>query len=258
MRNHTRSSSLVLQSFASALILSSLLLCSCAAFRAPAVPMPAIDLTPNHSGRCLVVLLPGRFASPEEFRSARFAEAAAARGLRIDLVAADAHLGYYRNRSVVERLRNDIVGPARAAGYEQIWIAGTSLGGLGGLIYLKEHPDDLAGVLSIAPFLGDDELIREIERAGGGAAWTAPPPGEGEAVGITLWRWLSAGRPGSESVPLHLGWGKRDDFDRSNRLLAGMLPPERAYPVEGGHDFKAWSLVWNEFLDRERPCEEKE
>ena len=73
MSNHTRAAGLVLQSFASALILSSLLLCSCAAFRAPAVPMPAIDLTPDHSGRCLVVLLPGRFASPEEFRSAGFA-----------------------------------------------------------------------------------------------------------------------------------------------------------------------------------------
>lgn len=243
--------------FAPALVLSSLLLCSCGPFRAQVVPMPTIDLGPERTGRCLVVLLPGRFANPEEFRRAGFAEAVAARGLRIDLVAVDAHLGYYRGRSVVERLRTDIIGPARSAGYEQVWIAGTSLGGLGGLIYMKDHPGDLSGVLSIAPFLGDDKLIREIEQAGGAAEWTAPAPSEDEEVGLTLWRWLSAGRPGSESVPLHLGWGNLDDFDRSNRLLANMLPPERSYTVDGGHDFTAWSLVWAAFLDRERLCEDK-
>lgn len=242
--------------FAPALVLS-LLLCACGPFRAQVAPIPTIDLTPERAGRCLVVLLPGRFASPEEFRRAGFAEAVAARGLRIDLVAVDAHLGYYRGRSVVDRLRTDVIGPARAAGYEQVWIAGTSLGGLGGLIYLKNHPEDLAGVLAIAPFLGDDALIGEIEQAGGAAEWTAPASSDDEEVGLTLWRWLAAGRTGAESVPLYLGWGGRDDFDRSNRLLSRMLPAERIYTVDGGHDFTAWNLVWAEFLDRVRPCEDE-
>lgn len=243
--------------FAPALVLLPLLLCSCGPFRAQVVPIPTITLTPEGAGRCLVVLLPGRFANPEEFRRAGFAEAARARGLRLDLVAVDAHLGYYRGRSIVERLRNDIILPARAAGYEQVWIAGTSLGGLGGLIYLKEHPNDLSGVLAIAPFLGDDKLIHEIEQSGGAAEWSAPAPSDGEEVGLTLWRWLAAGRPGSQSVPLYLGWGNLDDFDRSNRLLSNMLPPERTYTVDGGHDFKAWNQVWAAFLDHERPCEDK-
>jgi pimeloyl-ACP methyl ester carboxylesterase len=242
--------------FAPALVLSSLLLCACGPLRPQVVPIPTIDLTPERAGRCLVVLLPGRFARPEEFRHAGFAEAVAARGLPIDLVAVDAHLGYYRSRSVVDRLRTDIITPARAAGYEQVWIAGTSLGGLGGLIYLKEHPEDLAGVLSIAPFLGDDALIGEIEQAGGAAGWTAPPEIDDERVGVTVWRWLAAGRPGAESIPLYLGWGNLDDFDRSNRLLAQMLPPGRTYVVDGGHDFEAWDFVWAEFLDSARPCED--
>jgi pimeloyl-ACP methyl ester carboxylesterase len=232
------------------------LLSACGPFRAQIVPIPTIDLTPERAGRCLVVLLPGRFANPEGFGRAGFAEAVAARGLPIDLIAVDAHLGYYRGRSVVDRLRTDIIAPARAAGYEQVWIAGTSLGGLGGLIYLKEHPDDLAGVLAIAPFLGDDTLIRAIEQAGGASDWAAPAGIDGEEVGVTLWRWLSAGRPGAAAIPLYLGWGRRDDFDRSNRLLAQMLPPERTYVVDGGHDFEAWNLVWAEFLDNARPCED--
>lgn len=230
------------------------LLTACAELRPPAVPIRAIDLTPRRPGNCLVVLLPGRFAEPEEFRGARFADAVEARGLHIDLVAVDAHLGYYRNRTVIERIKADVVDHARAAGYDEIRIAGTSLGALGGLIYLREHPGDLAGVLAIAPFLGDDAVIREIEAAGGPAAWKAPEVLAVDDVGRRLWAWLSRGRPGAESVPLDLGWGTSDDFDRSNRLLAGMLLPERTYPVDGGHDFAAWGRVWEEYLDRVRPC----
>lgn len=55
---------------------------------------------------------------------------------------------------------------------------------------------------------------------------------------------------------MHLGWGSLDEFDRSNRLLARMLPPERTYVVDGGHDFEAWNLVWAKFLDNARPCED--
>ena len=237
-----------------AALFASTLIASCAELGTPAVPIRAIDLTPRRAGNCLVVLLPGRFAEPEEFRDARFAEAVAERGLAIDLVAVDAHLGYYRTRSVIERLKHDIVDPAKAAGYDEIRIAGTSLGGLGGLIYLKEHPRDLAGVLAIAPFLGDDEVIGEIEAAGGPATWSPPGDVGKDDIGRTLWSWLAPGRPGAESVPLSIGWGTSDDFDRANRLLAGMLPPERVYPVSGGHDFEAWRLVWESYLDRERPC----
>lgn len=233
---------------------SALLLGACAEFRTPAVPIRTIELTERRPGNCLVVLLPGRFAEPEGFQRARFADAVAARGLRIDLVAVDAHLGYYRNRTIIERLKKDVVDPARAAGYDEIRIVGTSLGGLGGMIYLKEHPADVAGVVSIAPFLGDESVIDEIEAAGGPASWKAPDTIAEDDVGRTIWAWLSKGRPGAEPVPLSLGWGTSDDFDRSNRLLAGMLPAERVYPVAGGHDFAAWSLVWESYLDRERPC----
>jgi pimeloyl-ACP methyl ester carboxylesterase len=237
-----------------ALLLASLLFVSCAELGRPDVPIRTIDLTSRTPGNCLVVLLPGRFAEPEEFRDARFADAVAASGLRVDLVAVDAHLGYYRNRTIIERVKADVVDPARAAGYDEIWIAGTSLGGLGALIYAKEHPQDLAGALAIAPFLGDDAVIREIEAAGGPASWRAPATIGEDDVGRRLWSWLAPGRPGSESVPLYLGWGTSDDFDRSNRLLAGLLPSDHVFPVDGGHDFDAWGQVWESFLDKARPC----
>ena len=65
------------------------------------------------------------------------------------MVVADAHVGYFRNRSFEDRLRADVMVPARARGYESIWLAGISLGGLGALLYADEHPEEVAGLLLI-------------------------------------------------------------------------------------------------------------
>ena len=202
----------------------------------------------------LVVLLPGRLDEPERFREAGFARAVAQRELPIDLVAVDSHLGYFRARTVVERLRTDVIAPARAAGYDTIWIVGTSLGGLGGLLYLRDHPEDLAGVLAIAPYLGETAVMDEIERAGGPARWQPPPTIAESDIGRELWSWLGPWSGGPQTVPLHLGWGTADDFARANWLLAGLLPPGQVYTVDGGHDWRVWERLWEEFLDRNPLC----
>lgn len=225
----------------------------CAALRPATVPLRAIDLARSAGdpgGRCLAVLLPGRMDEPEKFRDAGFVRAVEKRNLQLDLVAVDAHLGYYRARTVVDRLRQDVIAPARAAGYTTIWIAGPSLGGLGSLLYLRDHPDDLAGVFAIAPYLGEPTVTEEIERAGGATAWRPPAAiAEGD-IGRELWSWLGPWASAPSAVPLHLGWGTDDAFDRSNRLLAGLLPPERVYTQPGGHDWKVWEQLWESFLDR--------
>jgi hypothetical protein len=226
----------------------------CAALRPATVPLRTIDLARGSGVRCLVVLLPGRWNAPEQFRDAGFASAVARRGLPVDLVAVDSHLGYFRDRTVIERLRADVVLPARAAGYDTIWLAGTSLGGIGALFYLRDHPQDLAGVLAIAPYLGEEKLIREIERAGGPGSWQAPATVAAGDAGRELWSWLAPRASEEPPLPLHLGWGTGDDFDRSNRMLAGLLPPDKVYTLPGGHDWSVWERLWEAFLDRTRLC----
>src|SRR5512140_2828439 len=99
----------------------SVLAAACADFRSPAVPLRTIRLTPSIPGHCLAVLLPGRRSYPEEFRTTgHFDDAVVERGLPIDIVAVDAHLGYYRNHTVVDRLRADVMEPAKASGYDSI------------------------------------------------------------------------------------------------------------------------------------------
>ncbi len=236
------------------LVATGLALTACVPIGRPAVPMRTLELVKGDESRCLAVLLPGRLNAPEKFAEAGFASAVAARSLALDLVAVDAHFGYYRDRSVVERLRLDVVAPARAAGYDTIWLVGSSLGGIGGLLYLKHHPEDLAGVFVLAPYLGPEEVIDEIAAAGGPARWRPPSRVDDDDVGRELWSWLAPWLAGEQKVPLHLGWGTADAFDRSNRLLVSALPPERVYTHPGGHDWKVWESLWEAFLDREEPC----
>lgn len=236
------------------LSLSCFLLASCAAFRSTPSPIPSIQLMKSANSRCLVVLLPGVHSSPRSFGRAGFVDIANKHHLDANVVAVDAHMGYYRKRTVIDRVRADIVRPALENGVKEVWIVGTSLGGLGSILYMRDHPEDLSGVVAIAPFLGDKDVIDEIELAGGPDQWTPPDSIEDGDVGRELWSWISRDGISRTGIPLYLGWGTEDDFDRSNRLLSTLLPPDRSYITDGGHDWKTWAVVWDRFLERAQPC----
>lgn len=236
------------------MVAATLALAGCATFRNPVTPMPTTRVAVAPDSRCLIVLLPGVYSGPSQFEREGFGEIAREQGVVAEIVAADAHLGYYRERSVALRLHEDLIAPARARGTEEIWLVGTSLGGLGAFIHLREYPRDLSGVFAIAPFLGDEEVIDEIAAAGGPASWRPPESPDDDDVGRKLWSWIVDGGLGDARIPVHLAWGTRDDFDRANRMLSGMLPDDHVYTVDGGHDWEAWTELWRQFLKRTRPC----
>lgn len=229
-------------------------LCGCTGFRAATRPMRTQELRSGSGGGCLAVLLPGRWDRPERFARAGFVEAVARRGMPLDLVAVDAHVGYYRERSVIARLREDVILPARASGYREIWLVGVSLGGLGSLFYLREHPDEVAGAIALAPYLGDEATLREIEASGGPLTWSArDAPGE-TTLGRELWSWLAPWAAARQGPPLFLGWGRDDALAPANEMLATLLPEGRVDAVRGGHDWAAWARLWERFLDRVPLC----
>ena len=133
-------------------------LAGCARLRPTPVPIPTVSYPGSGQMRTLVVLLPGRYDSPEDFGRYGFPEIAARAGVRADMVVVDAHLGYYYKRTIVDRLREDVIAPARKR-YDRVWLAGISLGGTGSLLYVAEHPEDVDGIVLLAPFLGEDEVI---------------------------------------------------------------------------------------------------
>src|SRR5688500_4808363 len=78
--------------------------------------------------RGVIVLLPGFGDRASTFAKQGFLGVLERRARAYDVVAADAHFGYYRKGTLVERLEHDIIGPLRAQGYREIWLAGASMG----------------------------------------------------------------------------------------------------------------------------------
>ena len=95
------------------------LLVACVAARPTRVPIPHQEyLAPGGPHRTLLVLLPGIRDTQEDFVRHGFVAAVHDRGLEVDVVTVDAHLGYYTREMIAERLLEDVVRPARERGDE--------------------------------------------------------------------------------------------------------------------------------------------
>ena len=95
------------------------------------------------------------------------------------------------DRERPQRLRWDIVAPARAEGCRSVWLAGISLGGFIALDYASTHPDECDGLCLLAPYLGNRMLIDEIARAPGLAAWEPGELAESDEE-RRIWRFIKA------------------------------------------------------------------
>ena len=214
-------------------------------------PAPLRTVRSEQGGKatgCLVVLLHGRGGSAADFADNGFQQDAARAGVACDFVAVEANLGYYYRHTIIDRLREDVIGPARAAGYGKVWIAGVSIGGTGGLLYAREHPDDVAGLLAIAPYVGEQPVVDEIA-ASGLRGWRPPGPPEADTFEHAVWRFLEGYADGSPRLPpLYLGYGEKDRFARGDALLGAVLPADRVFTTPGGHDWKPWRRIWDRFL----------
>ena len=210
------------------------------------------DLAPQPStNRIMLVMLPSAKALPQDLMQYGFVRALRERSLPIDVVAVDAHLGYYLERSLSAHLTHDIIAPARARNYQRIWLMGISLGGMGSLIYTREHPADIEGVILLAPFLGARGTIAEVVRAGGLARWQpgAIKPDDDEH---RLLAWIKAYQPAAAALPkIYLGYGTDDRFAAASKMLAERLPAAQVVTIPGGHDWATWIHLWQHLLDQD-------
>lgn len=213
-----------------------------------------VDSSPLCADRAntLLVMLPGVYDTPEALVREGFVAAVRERQLPIDMILVDAHVGYYTDESVERRLHADIVAPARARGYRQIWLAGISLGGMGSLAYAEAYDgkggSQIDGLILLAPYLGNRGLQEEIRLAGGLDAWHAT--GSHEGGERRIWHWLASRAAQPDTLPMYLGYGSQDRFAPTHRLLATLVPSGNVFALDGGHDWPVWRAGWQAFLDR--------
>jgi pimeloyl-ACP methyl ester carboxylesterase len=197
----------------------------------------------------LLVLLPGANMATAELQREGFFDAVRQKKLAVDVIAADAHLGYLYDGSMLRRLHDDVIAPARAQGYRRIWLAGISLGGFVAMGYALKHPGQIEGLFVMAPYVGRRPLLQAVVAAGGPQAWVrSAQPRDAKDVEHEVWAWLAA--PPAGAPPVYLGYGREDRFAEGHRVMATALPTDRVSLEPGGHDWPPWRALWAGFLAR--------
>ena len=224
----------------------------------PAATIPIETLHREYDGpaaahRILIVYLPGSGDRITAFEENGLLRSLREQGVPADVISVNAHVGYYIAGSVSARLEEDVMRPARAAGYRQIWFVGNSLGAYGSLTYVRDHPGVIAGLVLLGPYLGERSVFSEIERAGGLRKWDpgAVEKKSKEGDERLLWRWFRDGGQTGSLPPMYLGYGRRDRFSYGQQALASLLPAERVIVIDGGHDWPTWKKAWDQFLERD-------
>lgn len=198
-----------------------------------------------------VLLLPAAYTALEDFAHEGFVRAVRERQLAVDLVFVELKLQHLTDRTILRRLRHEIVLPARALGCRSVWLGGISLGGFVALAYAERYPREIDGLCLFAPYLGNHIVVGEIERANGVDAWA---PGElaDDDDERRIWSFIKQQR--SRPSQLHLGFGSDDRFAHNHRLMATALAPQNVDVVPGGHEWPAWRRLWENFLDTRFPA----
>lgn len=230
------------------LVLLVLFLNSCT----PPTTIPIKTVNFMHPGgkrqETLLVFLPGIRDMVAVFADEGFVSAARMSGIKADMIGVEAHLGYYEKKEFLPRLKADVIAPARLLGYKNIWLVGISLGGFGAIWYDIENPGDLTGIVALAPYLGEPEVVEDVARAGGLHGWRPAANAELDDQ-HRIWRGLkSYERRQMCAGRVYLGYGRQDKFAVPDGMLAAVLPPEQVFTIEGGHDWSAWRPLWDSIL----------
>ncbi len=232
-------------------------LSACLPLRSTDGPMSFIEdkLSCKAPPKTLIVFLPGAREVPADLVKEGFVKAVRDRHIQADMKILDSHRAYFSKLEIVDRLREEVMIPARKQGYSQIWFTGISLGGFGTLIYgasqskIKnadpQHMYD--GFFVMAPYMGEKRVWEPIQTVGL-ANWKAPADGD---FNTDLWRWLSGYNNADKSkLPqAYIGYGTEDFLAPPNRVFGSILTKDRHLQEPGKHDWPPWKTLWAKWLD---------
>lgn len=211
---------------------------------------------PDGQGEDLIIFLPGRWDSPDNYERYRFLETAWEEGWKVDGLLVDAHLGYYYTRTLAQRFAEDIWPQVDARGYRQVWISGISLGGLGSIFTSIDTPDRIDGIIVLSPFLGDEADVLDRLDQYGAANFRPEEPIALDDFNQILWAHLRGYADPNERRPeLWLAYGAEDDYTDWQKHLASMLPDNQVIVLPGDHSWDTWQTLWPAVIQR-RPWEE--
>ena len=232
---------------------------ACTFLHPTAVPMPVLRYDAPQAATNLVVMLPGRGDRPEAYAENGFVAKVHELNPHADIICPDAHIGYFYNKTIVERLHEDVLASARER-YEKIWFVGISMGGMGTAAYGGDHPGVIDGAILLAPYMGNDAIIARVRKDGGPRQWADPwlfnrkkpdKPRNSTERFEQMWVWYKNVLTRPDEMPkLYLGYGEQDRFAAANAMVGDELPPEQVVTRPGGHDWQTWRPLFDELAER--------
>ena len=248
--------------FRNMLVLSVLLLTAClpGGPTQTKIPFEQMQAKPGDKGKVLVVVLPGRGDGVANLKASGIADAIQSSMPDADVVLTGISLAYYMEGRMPQRLHQEIILPARERGYKEIWLAGASMGGMGSLMYDREYPGDVTGLVLLAPFLGERDVLKQINAAGGLDKWEAGPVPvaiDKNNFDRELWRYLKTwqNQGSSRSDDVWLAYGTSDRLSAAMPPLQKLLKPGHVMVREGGHAWVVWTPAAKEIfaaIEKER------
>lgn len=227
-------------------------LVGCTAYGDPAKPLPTRWVNAPGKSERLMVVLPGRGDNLAALSRSGIAEAVQAVRPDTDVVLVELTLPYYIARVATSRLHDEVVEPARPR-YRQIWVTGASMGGLGAILYDAQYPGTIDGMLLLAPYLGEKDLISEIEAAGGLRMWHAGPlGGRADAGPRAAWQHVQTWLSPTPKPAIWLAYGDRDRLRYAMPALETLLDSSHVLRVQGGHAWSVWTPAARRILELEQ------
>ena len=211
--------------------------------------LPSVRYSGMTGKRSLVVLFPTMGGKGSHYETQGFLDEVWERDFEASMEVLDVKPSLYLGSRIVELVKTEVIEPAKAEGYKEIYLIGISLGGHGALLYATTHPEDIDGIVVLAPFISGDLVSEAIEEAGGLDTWE-DCPFLGWEYACNVWKSLQVYVSDSENQKkIVLGFGREDKFVDQCRVLADVLLPEQVFTVPGGHDWETWKKLFVKTAD---------
>ena len=202
----------------------------------------ARPVTQSVAPRCQVVFFPGLGDSGASFES--FRDSMVERRIHAETLALPNR--DYGTDDFSERLHRDVVEPSLSRGIGDVWLVAVSMGSAPALRFASTYPDDVRGIVLIAPAMGGPFLVKRVHAVGGPRFLDAD---EGDRDERAV-RWLvDRSRSDGSTVEVRLAYGRQDALAPFAEALASVLPDDHVLIGAGGHDWTVWEELWTALLD---------
>ncbi len=217
---------------------------SCAYLRPTSSTLKHAYIHKKPVSKTLIVILPGIDDNLDDFVKNGVVDGLIGCRPDADIIYVDAHYGYYQKNILVKRLRQDVIKPANLSGIKNIWLFGVSLGGYGSLKYREVFPDDIKGLILIAPFLGLNHDFNLFKKQSNKRYYLPE-----------FYNFLSKLEVSAKHAPhIQMAYGSEDAYHKQHQWMAALLEPHQSFSKPGVHNWPTWNKLWPTSLTNSRLC----